>query len=105
LSSAADKTAQLLAALWTKNRPLVEERLTILDRAAAAAAAGGLGEALQLEAVGAAHKLAGSVGMYGYDQATPIARELEVLFGGTMLDAARTGGLVRELRAMLFPGG
>jgi HPt (histidine-containing phosphotransfer) domain-containing protein len=105
LSSAADKTAQLLAALWVKNLPLVKERLATLDRAAEAASAGCLGEPLRSEAVGAAHKLAGSVGMYGYDEGTPIARELEVLLGAANPNAARAGALARELRRLLFPEG
>jgi HPt (histidine-containing phosphotransfer) domain-containing protein len=100
-----DKTASLLAAIWQRSRPLVEERLALLERAATAAAAGGLPEELRKEAGGAAHKLAGSLGMYGYDEGTRIAREMEVLLGEAAPDAARLGSLVAELRRAVFPEG
>jgi HPt (histidine-containing phosphotransfer) domain-containing protein len=105
MSDAADKTAALLAALWQRNQPLVSERLAILDRAADAAAVGTLDEGLRNEAVSAAHKLAGSLGMYGYDEGTRIAREMEVLLGGAAPDGARLQLLCGELRAAVFPEG
>jgi len=101
-----EKTASLLAEIWQRNRPLVEERLALLDRAAAAAAAGALNLEPRAEAGGAAHKLAGSLGMYGYDEGTRIARQIEVLLlGDATLDAARLGTLVAELRRAIFPEG
>ena len=103
MTDAEDKTAALLATLWVKIRPLVEERLATLDKAAAAASAGTLAEDLRKEAASSAHKLAGSLGMYGYDEGTRVARELEVLLGGAKLDAARLSALVAELRAAVFP--
>jgi HPt (histidine-containing phosphotransfer) domain-containing protein len=105
MTEAEDKTAALLAALWVRNRPMVEERLAVLDRAAAAAAGGALGEELRAEAAGNAHKLAGSLGMYGFDEGTRVARELEVLLGVATPDAARLGELIAELRAAIFPAG
>ena len=39
MTDAEEKTAALLAKLWVKIRPLVEERLATLDEAAAAAKA------------------------------------------------------------------
>ena len=103
MTDAEDKTAALLATLWVKIRPLVEERLATLDKAAAAASAGTLAEDLRKEAASSAHKLAGSLGMYGYDEGTRVARELEVLLGNAKPDAARLGALVAELRAAVFP--
>jgi len=76
MTDAADKTAALLANLWVRVRPIVEERLVTLDRAAAAAREGPLADALRVEAASAAHKLAGSLGMYGYDEGTRVAREI-----------------------------
>ena len=103
MTEAEDKTAALLAALWVRNRPMVEDRLTVLDRAASGAAAGTLSDELRSEAAGNAHKLAGSLGMYGFDEGTRVARELEVLLGGAAPDAARLSGLIGELRAAIFP--
>jgi HPt (histidine-containing phosphotransfer) domain-containing protein len=103
MTDAEDKTAALLATLWVKVRPLVEERLATLDKAAAAASVGTPAEDLRKEAASSAHKLAGSLGMYGYDEGTRVARELEALLGGAKPDPARLSALVAELRAAVFP--
>jgi HPt (histidine-containing phosphotransfer) domain-containing protein len=103
MSEAADKTTDLLAALWLRNRPIVEQRLALLDQTAAAAAAGVLAEPLRQEAVSCAHKLAGSLGMYGFDEGTRIAREMEVLLNAGSSDGARLLTLCGELRTAVFP--
>ena len=105
MSEVEDKTQELLARLWLQNRPIIEERLATLERASASAGAGELPEDLRREAHSTAHKLAGAVGMYGYDEGTRIARELELLLSGASLDAGRFNKLVGELRASLFPNG
>ena len=105
MSEAEKKTVALLAALWIKIRPMVEERLATLEAAAHAAASGALGEAQRKEASGAAHKLAGSLGMYGYDEGTAVARKIEVLLGKAAPDAARLRELNAELRRAVFPQG
>ena len=105
MSEIEDKTAALLAQLWVKNRPIVEERLATLDRASAAAVSGGLNDELRKEAAQAAHKLAGALGMYGYDEGTRIAREIDALLSSEMPGAARLGELIAELRAAVFPEG
>ena len=99
MSEIEDKTAALLAAMWVKIRPLVEERFATLDTAAASADAGALSEDVRKEAQSAAHKLAGSLGMYGYDEGTRVARELETLLDSATPDPARFHALVAELRA------
>ncbi len=103
MTAADDKTASLLATLWLRNRPRVEPRLELLERASAQAAAGALSVELREEAGGAAHKLAGSLGMYSYDEGTRVARQIEVLLGDAVPDAARLGALVAELRRAVFP--
>lgn len=104
MSEIEDKTAALLAGLWVKIRPLVEERIATLDGAAAeVAAAGSLGEGARKDAQSAAHKLAGSLGMYGYDEGTRVARELEVLLESSSPETARFNALIVELRAAVFP--
>ena len=77
---AAAKTAKLLASLWTRNLPIIEERLALLDQAAHLAGSGTLTAPLRREAAATAHKLAGSLGMFGYAKGTEIARSLELLF-------------------------
>ena len=101
MSEIEDQTAALLAALWVKNRPLIEERLAALD--AAAATDGALGEDARQQAESAAHKLAGSLGMYGYDDGTRIARLLEQLVESSTPEPERLRRLTAELRATIFP--
>ena len=103
MTDAKDKTDEILAKVWLRVRPLVEERLVTLDQASDAASAGTLSDDLRRAAAGDAHKLAGSLGMYGYDEGTRVARELEVLLGGEAPDAARLHALIAELRAAVFP--
>lgn len=105
MADPGDKTASLLAALWVRIRPIVEERFASLDEAAAAAAAesGSLNAEVRAEGMSSAHKLAGSLGMYGFDEGTRIAREIEVLLGGANPDALHLRSLIAELRAAVFP--
>ncbi len=105
MSEIEDKTASLLAALWQRNRPLVEERIAVLERADGAAVAGPLSEELRREAQSNAHKLAGALGMYGYDKGTLIARQIEMLLESATPDAGRLHGLIGELRVAIFPQG
>ena len=104
-SAALDtETSNLLASLWLRNRPLIEERLSQLDRAAMAAASGDLSVEMREEAADTAHKLAGSLGMYGYDQGTRLARQIELLLDYRNPDAGQLHLLTKQLRECLtFP--
>ncbi len=97
------KTLSLVSALWERKRPLMLQRLTILDRAAEAAAVGSLEESLCEEALSEAHKLAGSLGTFGFAKGTEIARELEVGLEAGTLKPERMQELTRRLRETLFP--
>lgn len=74
-----DPTPSLLAALWRRNLPILLERLDLLDHAAHQLQSGPLPNALLEEITSIAHKLAGSLGMFGYHQGTLVARDLEHL--------------------------
>jgi len=78
--AAAAQTEKLLSSLWTRNLPVVRERLLLLDRAAETARSATLTSPLRRDAAITAHKLAGSLGMFGYSAGTEIARKLELLF-------------------------
>jgi len=101
VSDASEKTRALLADLWRRNRPVIEERLAILDRAAAAP--GPMPEDLRAAALDVAHKLSGSLGMFGFHEGTLIARELEQLLGDPQPDASHLAHLAKQLREMLLP--
>lgn len=99
-----EKTAALLASLWSRNRPLIEERLDILDRAAASAAAKTLDVDEREAAADVAHKLAGSLGMYGYDLGTRLARQLELLLDYPTPDPVQLRTLIVQLRqSLIYP--
>ena len=105
MSEAEDKMAALLAQLWEKNRPIVEERLATLDRASIAAATGTLNSDLRREAAQAAHKLAGALGMYGYEEGTRIAREIDALLSSDVPGVSHLDELTARLRMAVFPMG
>ncbi len=91
-------TETLIAALWQKNRPKVLAYVDLLDRAASATL---LPAAQQAEAVATAHKLAGSLGMYGFHAATESARQLEQELELPTPSQATLQTLTRSLRQQL----
>lgn len=62
------------------------QRLDVLHQAVRAIQTGSLTPALQTEAVQAAHKLAGVLGMFDRDEGTALARRLETLLEGDTWD-------------------
>jgi HPt (histidine-containing phosphotransfer) domain-containing protein len=72
--------ADALARLWAHFLPEMLERVVILESAAAAATANRLSDELRTAAHSAAHKLAGSLGTFGLDEGTLLAREAEALY-------------------------
>ncbi len=99
--TAGTSTQKLIAALWQRNQPQVLDRLALLDRAAAAVATGKLTPFLRDEAAGIAHKLAGSLGMFGFHEGTRVARELELRLECSTPDATAIILLTAELRRAL----
>ena len=66
--------------LWKQFLPRMEERVAVLEEAAAAFATNRLSDAAHHTASAAAHKLAGSLGSFGLTRGTVLARELEFLY-------------------------
>jgi len=91
----------LLASLWERGLPVLRERLHLLDRAATAAAAGNLSEDLRVEAFEIAHKFSGSLGMFGYDRGTEIARQIEQILRKPPEAPDRLMALISQLRETL----
>jgi Hpt domain len=92
-----------LAALWQRGIPTLIERLDLLDRTAATAANGSLTHDAQLEARNIAHKLAGTLGMFGYAEGTVVARKLELLLSEPLTDPSQLRPLAASLRQSIFP--
>jgi HPt (histidine-containing phosphotransfer) domain-containing protein len=98
---AFDPTA-ILAKVWKQNLPVIRERVAQLERSAADAAVGALTPGKRQEAADIAHKLAGSLGMFGYPEGTRIARLMEELFeAGGAPDAPQLAQLSLALRQAL----
>lgn len=92
----------LLSALWEKYLPLMQERLALLDAAAEATRTGELDAQQRSSAIDAAHKFAGSLGMFGFPQGTDAARSMEHLLLETEgFDGVSFRKLVRDLHNVL----
>jgi HPt (histidine-containing phosphotransfer) domain-containing protein len=100
-----DQIADLLAQLWQKNLPTVRERLNLLDKFGTVASSGKLDEPTRMEALNIAHKLAGSLGMYGYQQGTEVASKMErILKSPTPETLLTLRSLAVDLRKSLAAG-
>jgi HPt (histidine-containing phosphotransfer) domain-containing protein len=97
----AQEITRLIASLWERNRGQVEERLSLLESAATANRQGDMGEELSNAAREIAHKLAGSLGMFGFPVGSEIARQLELLFEHGNPDPEALLALTAQLRDSL----
>ncbi|MEO5509567.1 MAG: Hpt domain-containing protein, partial [Longimicrobiales bacterium] len=89
-----------IAAIWTKHRPLMFERVATIEAALAAHEAGSLTSDARAAARRDAHKLAGSLGTFGLQQGTTLARQLELAFAADeYLEYASLEAAARGLRA------
>lgn len=99
------KVDTLIAELWQRHLPTLNERLDLLDRIAAEASSGSLAEPRRAEALSVAHKLAGNLGMFGYPQGSEIASQIEqTLKAPTPQTLADLATLTSQLRQTLAPG-
>ena len=100
-----DPIDDILLKLWQKNLPAIRERLDLLDRFGSAAVSGSLEEPTRLEALNIAHKLAGSLGMYGYQRGTELASKMErILKSPTPETLVTLRTLAADLRKSLATG-
>jgi HPt (histidine-containing phosphotransfer) domain-containing protein len=67
----------LLRDIWKRHLPQLLERLTLLEQTAGLAASSTLSEEQRVEAQNVAHKLAGNLGMFGYELAGNTASQIE----------------------------
>ena len=103
----AEMTAAVTRA-WETHQGMMQERLSVLEATAAAMDVGQLNADLQHAGRSHAHKLAGSLGCFGFSEGSRIARELERLL---QLEAplddqhiSRVAELVQKLRQNLTSG-
>ncbi|MDQ3318737.1 MAG: Hpt domain-containing protein, partial [Actinomycetota bacterium] len=89
-------------AVWERSRNETIGRVGTLDEAVGALLDGALDEDLRARAERDAHKLAGSLGMFGFPRGSEVARELEQALappGPAASDAPRLAELAIGLRA------
>ncbi len=77
IAPAGDPLADALLALWQKSLPLFRTRVTTIEAALTALERGDCSPQLRQEAVDEAHRLAGTLGTFGYPQGTDAARFIE----------------------------
>lgn len=97
--------AAAMSRLWLQFLPQLDERVTVLEDAAAALAKGTLTLIAREQATAAAHKLAGVLGTFGLAEGTTLAREAESAYSGESLTdfsaAIRLAAIAAQLRGML----
>ncbi|MFL5385731.1 MAG: response regulator [Longimicrobiaceae bacterium] len=90
---------------WERFRGTILQRVDAVEEAAVALLDGGLDEERRRHAEREAHKLAGSVGTFGFAQASRLAREVEIVLQGSQplgqAQALRLTDLVVALRREL----
>ena len=85
------QTLTAVAKIWEQSKDVVANRIVVLEQAVMALQEGTLSDELRWQAEQEAHKLAGSVGMFGFTEGSRLARMLEqMLEAGAPLGQADT---------------
>lgn len=103
--SSQEKIKGLLARLWLEKREVTLGRIAVVEAASSALATGFLPPELRARASGEAHKLAGSLGTFGFPEGSRLSRTMEetlkeerILDGS---DGERLAQLLAQLRCEL----
>lgn len=86
-----------MGAIWARHADETLRRVGVVEDAVVALLLGDLADEARREAVRAAHKLAGSVGTFGFAEGSRIARDLEHLLDGEEAPAHRQVPQLSEL--------
>ena len=98
---AQDQALAAVAGLWTRCKDTILGRVEVVEQAISALWDGDLRDELRRKAEQAAHKLAGSVGLFGFMEASRLACELERSFRpGSTLDEAQALSLSETAAAL-----
>ncbi len=74
------RAVAVAAGIWGQTKEKFRQRMAVVEPATEALLADALDNELRQEAQRAAHKLAGSLGMFNFDQGSNLARQIEELF-------------------------
>ena len=98
----SDEVRSALEKVWLNSRPEALGRLVTLERFTDSLRSGTSDQDSWERALSAAHRLSGSLGMFGFGEASVCAAEIEALLaGGSTLDVATLARLVERLRRLL----
>ena len=81
--------------VWSKFKDLAFQRLAHLENLAMASAEGNLSDELYQQAKSSAHKLAGSLGCFGFPEGSRIAKQIEQLLNSSLVAEADLEQIVR----------
>jgi len=97
--------SRALDTMWARHRSQILERVVVLEAAASAVTEKNFTAADRDAAHAAAHKLAGTLGMFNLMRGTDLARELEQIYTQQAFPAPSSGehlaSLAAELRIMI----
>jgi CheY-like chemotaxis protein/HPt (histidine-containing phosphotransfer) domain-containing protein len=82
-----EQLSDAVGAIWERNADAQARRLACQERAIVSLLAGTLGDDERQAAVGEAHKLVGSLGSFGLEEGSSLARELETAWQATSAEA------------------
>jgi len=98
----SDEVRSALARVWLNSRNDALVRVATLQRFAENLSSGTPDQLSWESALSAAHRLSGSLGMFGLTEASSCAAEIEALLcAGPTPDVATAVGLVERLRVLL----
>ncbi len=97
-TSRTDDTQSRIQAIWQQNLPALRSRLDLL---AAVAQSPTISDPEREEAISIAHKLAGSLGLFGFPEGTDLARQLEAALSAPALQPGELIQLTTQLRTTL----
>ena len=97
--------SKALDTMWERHRSQILERVAVLEAAALDLTANQLRASDREAAHAAAHKLAGTLGMFNLARGTDLARELEQIYSSESASPVASGqqlaSMAAELRAMI----
>ena len=99
----AETTKKLIDGVWRRNQTQVLACLEHLECTASAVAENSMTPLVLEKALSISHKLAGSLGMFGFGEGTQLARVLEHQLESETPDATEMFIAITRLRKVLFP--
>jgi HPt (histidine-containing phosphotransfer) domain-containing protein len=95
------RISEALDKMWASHRSQILERVAVLEAAASAVIAKDLTASECASAHAAAHKLAGTLGMFNLERGTDLARDLELAYSPESAPDAASGPHLASLAAKL----